>query len=581
MKLKIFAAITVVSVLALIVFSQVNRKAFEPAEDFPRAALVYVQIADLPALIKLWNESTLKKKYLESENFRDFKNRHLGLKLASRWEEFNNAAGFPLDLNVLSNLTANRAAMAIYDIGKLEFVFIAPINDSIFTATKFIQNQDKFQEQMLEDGTIVFRTNVEADRGRQKQELIFTYYKGRFILATGEKLLAQTLANINGKAGKNSLSNEPAFKALVERIEPHTATVWVNQTALNEDYYFKNYWLMSNIADLKNIRAGVFDFSLEEGQIIEHRKFLLDQALNLTSIEPAKAEKSLAFLPVEAPFYRLQAANKSIINNAFRNTLFGRQETTGKNDPRNHYYQSFDFDDLNGENYSYLSENFDKSIDEAENEEILSQPHNYEIDFANLLQPANPQTVLTFTEPKVLASPLFVDFQHTAIFNLNKPANFNRELFESAVSESFLSRTLISAPDVGLSWETKSENDISWREISLPMLGLKTCYAVLGNELIMSNNSDFMRQVRINEKNPGNAINSSSFTELSVLNFGQRENAYDRIFSQLARKNAADDFFTENIKSLLDSAEKIKRVEVKRSYLRNFLNEQVTISLRN
>jgi hypothetical protein len=277
----------------------------------------------------------------------------------------------------------------------------------------------------------------------------------------------------------------------------------------------------------------------------------------------------------------LQAANKLIINKAFRDTLFGRQETTEKNAPRNHYYQSFDFDDFNEENYTYLSENFDKSIDEDKDGEITNQPYNYEIDFANLLQPANPQTVLTFTEPKVLASPLFVDFQHTAIFNLDKPAKFNRELFESAVTKSFLSKTVISAPNVRLLWETKSENDISWREISLPMLGLKTCYSVLGNELIVSNNSDFMRQARINEKNLRNAANSSSFTELSVLNFGQRENAYDRIFSQLARKNAADDFFTENIKSLLDSAEKIKRVEVKRSHLRNFLNEQVIISLRN
>jgi len=180
-----------------------------------------------------------------------------------------------------------------------------------------------------------------------------------------------------------------------------------------------------------------------------------------------------------------------------------------------------------------------------------------------------------------LPLPLFVDFQHTAIFNLDKPDNFNRELFESAVTESFLSKAVISFPNVRLLWETKSENDISWREVGLPMLGLKTCYAVFGNELIVSNSSEFMRQVRINEKNQGNAIKSSSFTELSVLNFDQRENAYDRIFSQLARKNAADDFFTENIKSLLDSAEKIKRVEVKRSCLRNFLNEQVTISLRN
>ena len=48
-------------------------------------------------------------------------------------------------------------------------------------------------EETLENGTIVYRAKVEADRGRQKQELIFTNAKGRFVLATSEKLLAQTL----------------------------------------------------------------------------------------------------------------------------------------------------------------------------------------------------------------------------------------------------------------------------------------------------------------------------------------------------------------------------------------------------
>lgn len=581
MKFKILLAVVAVSILTLIAFSQINRGVFEPAEDFPREAMVYVQIADLPALIRLWNESTVKERYLKSENFRDLKNRHLGLKLASRWEEFNNAAGFPLDSDVLSNLTENRAAVAIYDIGKLEFVFIAPMSDSIFTVTKFIQNRDNFEEQTLDDGTIVYRADVKADRGRQKQELLFTNLKGRFILATSEKLLAQTLSNINGKAGKNSLSDEPAFKALSEKIKPHAATVWANQTALNDDYYFKRYWLMSNVEDLKNIRAGIFDFSLEEGQIVERRKFLLGQAANLPSVETAKAEKSLAFLPAEAPFYRLQAANELTLNKAVRNTLFDRQEIPQKKELSNDYYPSFEFDDFSGEDYSYPGENFDEAIDEVENEEIDNRRRSVEINFADVLQFANPQSVLTFTEPKVLHSPLFVDFHHTAIFNLAKPADFNPELFESAVSESYLSNTVISAPNVGLSWETKSENNISWRETSLPMLNSKTCYAVIGNELIVSNNSDFMQRLRISEKNLKSAIKSSSFTELAVLNFDQRENAYDRIFAELARENIADDFFTENIKSLLQSAEKIRKVEVERSRLQNFLYEQITITLKN
>jgi hypothetical protein len=236
MKLKIFIAILLVSAAAFIAVSQIRSEAFAPAGDFPREALVYVQISDLPAFIRLWNESKFKEKYLASDNFEDLKNRHLGLKLASRWEEFNAASGFPIDLETVSELAQNKAAIALYDIGKLEFVFITPVSDELFAASRFVQNQTNFEAETLGDGTIIYRKNVEADRGRQKQELIFTNVKGRFVLATSEKLLAQTLSNIEGKSAKNHLLDEPSFKALSEKTAPQTATVWVNQAALNKDY---------------------------------------------------------------------------------------------------------------------------------------------------------------------------------------------------------------------------------------------------------------------------------------------------------------------------------------------------------
>ena len=107
MKSKIFLTIFVVAVVAVFIYSQTKRKAFAAAEDFPREAVLYLQIADLPALIKLWNESELKEKYLASDNYRDFQNRHLGRKLASRWQEFSDSAGFAIDLDVLSCVKIN------------------------------------------------------------------------------------------------------------------------------------------------------------------------------------------------------------------------------------------------------------------------------------------------------------------------------------------------------------------------------------------------------------------------------------------------------------------------------------------
>src|SRR5690242_12176996 len=115
MRAKLIGGIVVVAVLAYAVVSAVRDRPFSPAADLPRGALVYLQFEDLPGFIKSWNQSSFKEKYLQSQNFDDLSKRHLGLKIASRWQEFGDAVGVPIDLDFVSSLADKRAAVAIYD----------------------------------------------------------------------------------------------------------------------------------------------------------------------------------------------------------------------------------------------------------------------------------------------------------------------------------------------------------------------------------------------------------------------------------------------------------------------------------
>lgn len=582
MKPKIFVSILFGFLVALAIYAASKNSAFQPAGDFPRGALVYVQIADLPAFLKLWNESNFKEKYLNSENFRQFKNSHLGLKLASRGTEFSEASGFPIDSSALESIVENRAAVALYDIGKLEFVFIAPVQEEFFAAAKFTLNRDKFEQQTLEDGTEVYRAKVEADRGRQKQELIFANVKGRFVLATSEKLLAQTLNNINGGVLKNRLAEEPEFKSLANKIEPHIATVWVNQTALNEDYYFKRYWLISGAETLKNIRAGIFDFSVEEGKIVEHRKFLLKEKVNLMPINQERAAEMLSLLPEDIPFYRLQKAELKLVGSAVENTLFDRQEQEQKAEKKPETYaSSFDsyrFSDYSGyRNYNYLSEDFDKPIDEIEeSDEKTVERRDAEINFSRFFQAANPQSVLTLTKPEVTQpAPLFTEFSRAAIFDLSAPAAFRREEFEAAAAKKFAAAMTVFAPGTSFNWETKIENGFEWRELQLPVTGFTANYLVRGNKLILTNDSELLLKILSNQ-NAQSATSTTELTELTVLNLSETENAYTKIFAELERRNAADDFFTGNVAGLLASISDIKKIEIRRGYSSEFSDETVT-----
>ncbi len=581
MKLKIFLTTFVVAVVAVFIYSQTKQKAFASAEDFPRQAVLYLQIADLPAFLKLWNESKFKETYLESDNFYDFKNNHLGRKLASRWQEFNEAAGFEINLDVLSGLAENQAAIAVYDVGKLDFVFISPVSDEIFAAMKFAANRDKFTEEKLDDVTTIYSVTVKADRGRQKQELIFAQLKNRFIVTTSKTLLLQTLDNINETRAKNRLIDEPSFTALSEKIEPHLATVWLNQAALNDDYYFKRYWLMSDVKNLKNMRAGIFDFEVQDGRIIEKRKFLLDKTVEISPINNADAAKMLTFLPSDIPFYRMQSANPNSVDDAIEKMIFARQKVVEK-EKRNYFsgYSSInDYDYYSSDNYEHLSEDFDESIDEKTEVEATER-REIEVNFSKILRTANPKEILTFTSPKVLSAPMFVKFQRAAIFYLASPQSLNRNSFESAIAQKFAAQTMIDAPGVKLNWETKFENGFSWRELNLPKIGWNVSYAFHGNILILANDADFLQRISSVQQPPKIEKQNSPFTALTFINIEERENAFNKVFTELDRKKMANNFFTGNIASLLDSMRDVRSVEIKENYDRNLFDEEITLNFK-
>src|SRR5450432_2706529 len=122
--LLVTAAIIVGAGLIVYSKTRVSPSPYGLAEDFPRGALVYAQFKDLPALIKQWDGSSLKQQYLGSANYAQFQHRHLALKLVQRWTELNDGLGFQLDTTALGEASEAGAAIAIYDIGRLDLVFI-------------------------------------------------------------------------------------------------------------------------------------------------------------------------------------------------------------------------------------------------------------------------------------------------------------------------------------------------------------------------------------------------------------------------------------------------------------------------
>src|SRR5262249_50315516 len=355
----LLAALVFIGVAIHAVSASRAARGFDLASDFPRGAVVYAQFKDLPAAIKQWDESAMKDRYLNSVNYQKMWSRHLANKLFSRWEEFNDATGFSLSLSAFGAIADNRAAIAVYDIGRLDLVVIAPLSDAKFAATQFFQSKDNFEESEAPGGAIYYISDVEADKGRQKQQIGFAQLKGRFVLATSEKLLLRAIANIGGQAKKDRMTDETSFQTLSKTTTPHFMTVWVNQTQLKDDWCFQRYWAMRNAEELNHLRAGIFDLELQNNRWVERREFLLGgRAPNPgAALSKQSLQQIERIIPADAPFSQIRAVggDQNVAVEMIRDSLFDGKIDAAKG--RRHWnwsrYYGSDFEVADEDENSY------------------------------------------------------------------------------------------------------------------------------------------------------------------------------------------------------------------------------------
>jgi len=618
-RLRLITASLVLVCVALIVYARSTRSSNNPyslAGDLPRGALVYAQFQNLPDLIKLWEQSQLKERYLSSTNYQQLQHRHLALKLISRWQEFNDALGFPLDLSTIGSATDGAAAVAVYDIGQLDLLFVAPISEEKVALTQFFQSKNQFEQGEAPDGTSYYFHTVEADRGRQKQVLAFATVNGRFLVGTNEKLFLRALANIKKRARNASIADDPTFNSLSRKVNPHFATIWVDQSKLNADYYFKHYWLMQNVDELKSIRAGIFDLEQQQSRWIERREFLTTATAERSSSGIAEAElrQLYSHTPDDAPFVRLQSLvnNPMLPGKIIRDTLFDsplEQESVSRTWSWDSY-SSDDFYPTSGDDYdsydrySYLDDTYDKTIDDPYDARVTERiepgrnplaaqlEQQFLVGLQNVLSPARASAVAVATMPHATKGPLFVEFRRVAIFNLQSPGSLRRELLEETVAQGAQARLTVVNSASQPKWESRNDAGLAWRSLNLPMLGWEISYALKDNILIMSNSNELMKAVLESREKSFSA--TAGVDELTIIRFDRRKESFDDIVNvldadaikQQQARNAdtsiqgSQEFFSGNISSLLNVAADVNRIEITRKSVGNSLHEEIQLVMR-
>lgn len=284
------------------VFAQAGAGVRPIADIMPAGALVYVEAKDLAALVHDWNGSQAKATWLKSANYQVFSQSRLFLRFSQAQDEFAATAGLPPDMNLLESVAGGNSGLALYDIGKLQFLYIARMPSARAFQTVLWQSRAKFQPRNS-GGTPYF---VREDA---QHFAAFAVTNDYFLVATQEGALASALAILAGEQ-RPLMKQERWYDQAVASTQnkPGDVRMVLNFERLTRTPYFQSYWIQQNISELRQFNAVISDLDRSATEMRESRVLLRAEAgSDMRPAEPAIAQVT-RLAPPDAGLYRAWAA---------------------------------------------------------------------------------------------------------------------------------------------------------------------------------------------------------------------------------------------------------------------------------
>jgi hypothetical protein len=308
----------------------------------PRGAMLYIEAKNFSALLSDWNSSTEKQQWLHSANFEVFSRSRLFLRLADAQREFTAAVSIPPDMNLLSQAAGHESALALYDIGKLEFLYVSRAPSAGAMQSALWQARTKFEPRS--SAGLPFFVHTDAESGRV---LAFAFTGDYLLLATREDLLAASLELLaartstptsaqaaaaaasapNSSRGSAPPASVPAAKvpSLVDENwykeavsaagAPGALRMVLNMTTISAAPHFRSYWIQSNVKEMQQYSAAVSDLYRSRDAYREERVLIykpieptVTSASNVAALAASAAAAKSAPSGTPTPPITLQVA---------------------------------------------------------------------------------------------------------------------------------------------------------------------------------------------------------------------------------------------------------------------------------
>jgi hypothetical protein len=270
----------------------------------PSGPLLYLEARDFGALLRDWNASAEKRAWLDSANYEVFTRSRLFGRLGEAWQEFAVAAGFSPDMQALEPIAGGHSALALYDIGKLEFLYISETPSANVMESVLWQSRAKYESRNA--GGSPFYVHADPASGRV---VAFAVYRDYVLLGTREELVAGALRLLSG--GKPpAVNQDPWFRESLRATgSPGDLRLVMNLETILRTPYFRSYWIQRNNTMLKPYWVGIADARLTPTEIREDRVLLRSAAEPGPPAAPSTGVAGLARLvPDDAGLYRAWTA---------------------------------------------------------------------------------------------------------------------------------------------------------------------------------------------------------------------------------------------------------------------------------
>jgi len=242
----------------------------KPLSKFvPAGPMLYLEAKDFSSLLSEWKASPQKRQWLKSDSYEVFSRSRLFLRLKGAGEQFATAAGLPADMDFFPQIAGQRSTLALYDVGKLQFLYITYLPSARSMQTPLYQTRSKFEPRNA--GGVDFYVRRDPDSER---EVAFAVSGDYLLLATREDLLAGALQLMAGKQDRTVESDTWFNQSASAAAEGGDLRMVLDLQSLVPNGYFRTYWVQQNITDLSQYSAAVSDLFRSGKEYREERALI-------------------------------------------------------------------------------------------------------------------------------------------------------------------------------------------------------------------------------------------------------------------------------------------------------------------